>query len=190
MNPLLILKNLYRQYSNLDNSVDYSAVILSTYVNNIPSSRVVLIKDFSEQFLTFATNLNSRKAGELIENPICSLCFHWPKFKKQVRIIAKSEIISEQEADIIFENRPYGHKIQALVSKQSEILENFDDLKNDFAQKHQQLKDTIIERPKYWSGFKLYPTEIEFWEDGENRLHKREFYYLKNKIWHKHFLYP
>lgn len=192
MKPLVLVRELYQEYSLADPATDYTAVILSTYdlINEKTNSRVVLIKEFADEFLSFATNLNSKKAKELFAHPNCSLCFHWPKFKRQIRISANAEAFSKEEADNIFAARPLGHKIQAHISKQSEILEDYKVLLDSFEKAQDYYRNNEVPRPDYWSGFKLFPNNIEFWEEGLNRLHKRESYSLNNGIWSKKYLYP
>ena len=172
---------------------DPNAVALATSnKKNLPSVRMVLLKDFNEDGFVFYTNLNSQKGIELKENPNASMCFHWKSLLRQVRISGSVSSVSDKVADQYYNTRGYESRIGAWASKQSSILKSREDLLNtlnDFKKKYND-KDKVP-RPEHWSGWILKPSSIEFWLDGNNRIHERLKYSLNEKnIWTKSLLSP
>ena len=156
-----------------------------------PNVRMVLLKGFSEKGFVFYTNLNSPKSKALFANPKASMCFHWKSLRRQVRAIGKVEEVSTKEADDYFNSRPYKNRIGAWASSQSAIL----DLRETFTNKIKQFEKKFPDQnnvtiPPHWSGWRLLPEEIEFWLDGEGRIHERLNYRKKNGSWEKELLYP
>ena len=172
---------------------DPNAVALATSdKNNIPSVRMVLLKDFNKDGFVFYTNLNSQKGKEIKENPNATMCFHWKSLLRQIRIVGKINSVSNKDADEYYNSRAYGSRIGAWASKQSTVLDNRDQLYQaieDFKKKYPD--ENNVPRPEYWSGWNLDPKEIEFWLDGDNRIHQR-LKYVKNKNgnWEKYLLSP
>ena len=171
---------------------DPNAVSLATSnQNNVPSVRMVLLKDFSKDGFVFYTNLNSQKGNELKENPHAAMCFHWKSLLRQIRITGKITLVSDQVADKYYSSRAYESRIGAWASKQSEKLISRDQLIKSIENFKKKYSDqTKVPRPNHWSGWNLSPTSIEFWLDGENRIHER-LKYIKNKDkWEKNLLSP
>jgi pyridoxamine 5'-phosphate oxidase len=154
---------------------DPNALALATSTSkNVPSVRIVLLKDFSEKGFIFYTNLNSQKSNELKENPNAAMCFHWKSLLRQVRIDGKISQVDNKVADKYYNSRNYESRIGAWASKQSSILKNRDQLLESI-EKYRKKFDVKkeIPRPDHWSGWNLLPRNIEFWLDGENRIHER-----------------
>jgi pyridoxamine 5'-phosphate oxidase len=154
---------------------DPNALALATSTSkNVPSVRIVLLKDFSEKGFIFYTNLNSQKSNEINENPNAAMCFHWKSLLRQVRIDGKISQVDNKVADKYYHSRNYESRIGAWASKQSSILKNRDQLLESI-EKYKKKFDAKkeIPRPDYWSGWNLFPKNIEFWLDGENRIHER-----------------
>ena len=172
---------------------DPNAVALATSSkNNIPSLRMVLLKDFNLNGFVFYTNLDSQKGNELKENPYAAMCFHWKSLLRQVRIVGKISLISDKVADEYYSSRAYESRIGAWASKQSEELKSRDELINTIEKYKKKFNDEKnVPRPSYWSGWILSPDSIEFWLDGENRIHER-LKYTKNSSgkWTKSLLSP
>ena len=172
---------------------DPNAVALATSdINLIPTVRMVLLKDFNSEGFVFYTNLNSKKSSDLKKNPNASMCFHWKSLLRQIRIVGKINPVNIKEADKYYNSRAYGSKIGAWASNQSNQLQSRDELLKkieDFKKKYPDEKN--VPRPPYWSGWNLKPDIIEFWLDGENRVHER-LQYKKNdgNIWEKNLLSP
>ena len=172
---------------------DPNALALATAdKNGAPSVRMVLLKDFSEKGFVFYTNLESKKSGDIKNNPNVSMCFHWKSLLRQIRIVGTISSVSNEEADNYYNSRAYGSRIGAWASKQSTVLKNRDELYksiDNFKKKFPDEKN--VPRPNYWSGWILSPNEIEFWLDGDNRIHERLKYSLdKSDRWTKSLLSP
>ena len=172
---------------------DPNAVALATSSkNNVPSVRMVLLKGFNKDGFVFYTNLNSRKGNELKKNPNASMCFHWKSLLRQVRITGTVSLVSDDVADEYYSSRAYESRIGAWASNQSQELKNRDELINSIkVYKNKYSDETKVPRPKYWSGWNLNPQNIEFWLDGENRIHERLLYIKsQNGLWNKALLSP
>jgi pyridoxamine 5'-phosphate oxidase len=171
--------------------VEPTAMCLSTVNDqNQPSSRMVLLKKFNENGFCFFTNLSSRKAGELKNNPNVALCFYWGILGRQIRIEGQVESVSKKEADDYFASRRRESQIGAWSSKQSQILELQEEFQKRINQIEKQFIDQNITRPPFWSGFRVKPKLIEFWEEGDFRLHKRTVYKKSGDGWEMFRLYP
>ena len=172
---------------------DPNALALGTAnKEGIPSVRMVLLKDYNKNGFVFYTNLNSQKGNELKENPNATMCFHWKSLLRQIRIVGTLKQVDDKTANDYFNTRAYESRIGAWASKQSSILKNRDELLNtleNFKKKYND-KDNVP-RPLHWSGWNLKPSSIEFWLDGDNRIHERLKYTLdKNENWGKTLLMP
>ena len=172
---------------------DPNAVALATSNNkNLPSVRMVLLKDFNENGFVFYTNLNSQKGIELKENPNASMCFHWKSLLRQVRISGSVSSVSDKVADQYYNTRGYESRIGAWASKQSKVLSSRDELVNSIKDYKKKFDDqNNVPRPSHWSGWNLSPLTIEFWLDGESRIHERLKYSKDNNgIWTQSLLSP
>ena len=172
---------------------DPNALALGTASKEgIPSVRMVLLKGFDKNGFVFYTNLNSQKGKEIKENPNATMCFHWKSLLRQIRIVGTLKQVDDKTADDYYNTRAYESRIGAWASKQSSILEDRDKLLNtleDFKKKYNN-KDNVP-RPNHWSGWNLKPSSIEFWLDGDSRIHERLKYTLdRNSIWVKSLLSP
>ena len=160
--------------------------------NNFPSVRMVLLKDFSQSGFVFYTNLNSQKGNELNENPKAAMCFHWKSLLRQVRINGEVTQVSNEDADQYYNSRAYESRIGAWASNQSSELVNRDQLMNSIKEyKNKYSNEKKVPRPSHWSGWNLSPSSIEFWLDGESRIHER-LKYIKDSSgqWRKSLLSP
>ena len=172
---------------------DPNAVALATSdKKNLPSVRMVLLKDFNEYGFVFYTNLNSQKGIELKENPNASMCFHWKSLLRQVRISGSVSSVSDKVADQYYNTRGYESRIGAWASKQSKVLSNRDELINSIDGFKKKFNDkNNVPRPSHWSGWNLSPLTIEFWLDGDSRIHERLKYSKDNDgIWTQSLLSP
>ena len=172
---------------------DPNAVALATSnKKNLPSVRMVLLKDFNENGFVFYTNLNSQKGIELKENPNASMCFHWKSLLRQVRISGSVSLVSDKVADQYYNSRGYESRIGAWASKQSKVLSSRDELINSIEDYKKKFNDqNNVPRPSHWSGWNLSPLTIEFWLDGDSRIHERLKYSKDNNgIWTQSLLSP
>ena len=154
---------------------DPNAVALATSnINNFPSVRMVLLKDFNKKGFVFYTNLNSQKGNELKRNPKAALCFHWKSLLRQIRISGLVSLVSDDVADEYYNSRGYESRIGAWASKQSEKLKSRNELINSIEEYKKKFNDKDkVPRPTHWSGWNLSPSSIEFWLDGDSRIHER-----------------
>ena len=172
---------------------DPNALALGTANNKgIPSVRMVLLKDFDKNGFVFYTNLNSQKGNELKKNPNATMCFHWKSLLRQIRIVGTLKQVDDKVADDYYNTRAYESRIGAWASNQSSTLENREELLKNIENFKQRYSDKDnVPRPGHWSGWNLKPQSIEFWLDGENRIHERLKYTLDKKdIWNKSLLSP
>ena len=172
---------------------DPNALALGTAdKKGIPSVRMVLLKGFDENGFTFYTNLNSQKGNEIKENPNATMCFHWKSLLRQIRIVGILNQVDDKIADDYYNSRAYESRIGAWASKQSSVLASRDELLKAIENFKKIYKDKKnVPRPNYWSGWNLKPSSIEFWLDGDNRIHERLKYTLdKNINWTKSLLNP
>ena len=161
---------------------DPNALALGTASKDgVPSVRMVLLKGFDKDGFIFYTNLKSQKSKELKENPNATMCFHWKSLLRQIRIVGKLNQVDDKTADDYYSTRAYESRIGAWASKQSSILKSRDELLNNLENFKKKYSDKDnVPRPDHWSGWNLKPSSIEFWLDGDNRIHERLKYTLDN----------
>lgn len=156
-----------------------------------PSARVVLLKGIDQRGFVFYTNYLSRKGRELAANPRAALVLYWPALDRQVRITGRVSKLSAAESDEYFNSRPAGSRFSAAVSPQSSVIESRAALERKLAKLKAQYPGAAPPRPKHWGGYLVRPTEIEFWQQGEHRLHDRLRYRrLRNGSWNMEQLAP
>jgi len=187
--------NLFREWFNEAKKSeinDPNALALGTVDNKgYPSVRIVLLKDYNDDGFVFYTNFNSDKSKAIKKDPKISMCFHWKSLLRQVRIIGLASKVSDKEADEYFNSRSYGSRIGAWASDQSSELNIREDLLISIEKYKQKFpNENKVPRPEHWSGWRLHPEEIEFWLDGENRIHERLKYIKKKNVWEKVLLSP
>jgi pyridoxamine 5'-phosphate oxidase len=167
------------------------AMMLATATRQgIPSARVVLLRQVDERGFVFFTNFTSRKGTELLENPHAALGFYWMPLKKQVRVEGTVMAVSADEADRYFAARPRGSQISAWASKQSAAMEHPGDFAERVKEITRRFEDQPVPRPPFWSGFRVVPERIEFWQEGEFRMHTRDIYTREGAGWSVGRYYP
>ena len=188
--PIARFAALFEEAKQTDLPEPSAHVLATTSVDGRPSARVVLLKSLDERGFVFYTNLESRKAKELMEVKYAALCFYWPPLKKQVRVEGSVERISDAEADAYFATRPRGAQIAAWASKQSALLSSRSDLEEGFKTFQENYAGREVTRPPFWSGFRVVPERIEFWQFREDRLHDRTLYSREKGRWVMQKLFP
>lgn len=188
--PISRFKELLAQAEQSGLSPHNAAALATAGKDLEPTVRMVLLKDVDDRGFVFYTNLESRKARQLADNPRASLCFWWPKLKRQVRIEGGIELVSNQEADEYFASRPRGSQIGAWASHQSSELSSREELLAAVALLTEKYKDRAVPRPPRWSGYRLAPERIEFWKEQPDRLHERELYIRQPVGWKITLLAP
>lgn len=148
-----------------------------------PSMRIVLLKEISEQGLTFYTNYQSRKAHDIAENPWAALNFFWYSMERQVRMEGSVQKVSREQSEAYFQTRPRGSQLGAWVSPQSQVIPDRDHMEKKLQQYQERYRDQDIPCPPHWGGFLLKPHLIEFWQGGAHRLHDRLQYRIENNGW-------
>ena len=180
--PIELFK-IWMEEAKISEPNDPNALALATAnKDSIPSVRMVLLKGVNKEGFIFYTNLESQKGKELKENPNASMCFHWKSLLKQIRINGKLSKVNNDDADLYYNSRSYESRIGAWASKQSSTLKKRSDLILSIKDYKDKYKESVP-RPPHWSGWILSPLDIEFWLDGENRIHER-LKYKKDEIGH------
>lgn len=171
---------------------DPTALALATVdTDGLPDVRMVLLKGFDEQGFVFYTNFESAKGREILATMKAAMCFHWKSLRRQVRVRGPVEIVTDAEADEYFATRPRGSRIGAWASKQSRPLESRFALEKAVAEYTARHAIGEIPRPPHWSGFRIVPSQIEFWHDRPFRLHDRVVFSRNEEGgWDKDRLYP
>lgn len=159
-----------KKYSGVEHP---NSCCLSTVgTDGLPEGRVVLLKRFDGRGFVFYTNYNSRKARSLAKSPRACLSFHWDKLMRQIRIAGDVEKIPEKESEEYFAGRPRGSQLSAWASAQSEEVDTRAELEKRMAELDVKYAG-VVPRPPYWGGYLLIPSEIEFWQSRDDRLHDR-----------------
>jgi len=147
-----------------------------------PSARIVLLKGADQNGFTFFTNYESQKGKDLAVRPQAALLFHWHELERQVRVKGDVERVEAAQSDIYYHSRPPESRIGAWASPQSAVIPNREFLEEAESRLKAEFGDEPP-RPEHWGGYRLHPTEIEFWQGRPSRLHDRIHYQLVNGVW-------
>lgn len=170
---------------------DPNAMTVATVdADGMPDARMVLLKDFDRQGFVFYTNTQSAKGRQILGAQKAALLFHWKSLRRQVRIRGTVEIVSDAEADEYFASRARNSQIGAWASEQSRPLESRFALEKRVAEYGLKFGIGAVPRPPHWTGFRIVPTEMEFWRDKPFRLHDRLKFERAGDGWVKSKLYP
>lgn len=192
VDPLVLFAQWFDEAKERKDILEPTAMNLATStIGGMPSSRMVLLKDFDDKGFVFYTNLMSIKSKQIMENPVAALCFHWMPLKKQVRVAGQVEKVSDEEADAYFASRARKSQIGAWASKQSQVIEHSMELEKRVLEYTAKFGVSDVPRPEFWSGFRVIPSRMEFWHDRAFRLHDRfEFIKDDNHGWIHNQLFP
>ena len=192
LNPIELFNTWLTQAADNEIVVEANAMVLSTEVDDQPTSRTVLLKDLTEGGFTFFSNYESRKGKQISENKNVSLLFPWYPMERQVIVIGSATKISREDSEKYFATRPRSSQIGAWASEQSAELSSRQELENKFKELENKFaKEEVIPTPPYWGGYIVYPISIEFWQGRYSRLHDRIRYVReKNNNWQLKRLNP
>ena len=170
---------------------DWNGMTVSTVdEDQRPSSRVVLLKKFTDDGLFFYTNYKSKKGQDISKNNNVSVNFWWRELQVQIRISGTISKASRQESEEYFNSRPKGSRISAIVSKQSEEIDSFESFQKKVEEAINSLEEKDIKLPDHCGMYKIIPNQIEIWKEGEFRRHERTLFKLEGKKWFKSYLSP
>ena len=163
--------------------VEPNAMVLATTNGKRPSTRTVLLKAYDERGFVFFTNYESRKARDISIDANVSLLFPWYPLERQVGILGRAERISAAESLAYFTSRPHGSRLGAWVSQQSAVINSRQFLEMKWDEMKRKFADGEVPLPSFWGGFRVVPSEVEFWQGRENRLHDRFRYSRSGDVW-------
>lgn len=191
--PIERFRSVYALAEKIDRSIipEPNAMSLGTIESRDQASvRIVLLKAFDERGFVFYTSFDGRKGRQLTAHPKAALCFYWAPLDIQVRVEGTVTKVADKEADAYFATRERRSQIGAWASRQSEPLETPTALDERVVKYEREFQGKDVPRPKFWSGFRVFPERIEFWKGKPNRLHERHLYTRNGDRWRIETLYP
>ena len=187
--PLELFSDWFTNVEKIGKEIEPNAMSLAAINSeNLPISRIVLLKKFDVEGFVFYTNYNSRKGKSISVNPAVCLSFFWSSVEQQVIINGVASKISGKESDTYFNSRPMGSQLGAIISNQSETIPSRKFLENKMEKL--KLSSEKLQRPKNWGGYIVRPSSIEFWQGRNNRLHDRILYERSINGWSLRRLSP
>lgn len=193
IDPFSLFEEWYGEAQEREPNDPHAMALASVDASGLPDVRMVLLNARDHRGFVFFTNFDSRKGEELLANPRAALVFHWKSLRRQVRARGPVEVVEPGEADAYFATRSRTSQLGAHASKQSRLLAS----KSVLMEAVEMLKSSLgeedpVSRPAHWSGFRIVPLEIEFWQDGAYRLHDRVRFTRAGRdgLWTRARLYP
>ena len=188
--PFLLFNQWFAEAQQSEINDPDAIALASVDADGMPSVRMVLLKEILPEGFVFYTNYTSRKSGELMATGKAAFVVHWKSLRRQIRVTGSVERVPDAKSDAYYQTRSRGSRIGAWASQQSKPLQN----RGELAAAVRKIEETYpdeVPRPTHWGGFLIRPAEIEFWADGDFRLHDR-FRYTKdtNSDWASQRLYP
>ena len=179
-NPLTRFAETYERAKAANAAWPEACCLATADASGMPAARMVLFRGIhpegEQAGVTFFTNYTSAKAAELAANPNAAICVYWHPIQTQVRLSGAVTKASKEESDAYFAQRPRGSQIGAWASAQSQPLDEFRHLVDRVKSFEAKFEGRDVPRPEHWGGYRLITEQVEFWTEGEYRLHKRELY--------------
>lgn len=190
MNPFALFKEWISHPAVLALKEPTAMTLATADKNGEPSVRVVLLKNWDERGFVFYTNSLSHKGNDLTENPQAALLFYWMDLERQIRVEGKIEQVTAAEADAYFASRRRESQLGAWASQQSQTLQSREVLLKRLEEYRTKFEGQDVPRPPHWLGYRVIPKTIEFWQEGDFRLHQRQLFARQGNDWEVTLLNP
>tara|TARA_R110002124_G_scaffold85148_1_gene221078 strand:+ start:12111 stop:12740 length:630 start_codon:yes stop_codon:yes gene_type:complete len=173
LDPFALFEEWFALAKEAEPNDPHAMALASVDADGLPDVRMVLLNARNEHGFTFFTNFESVKGAQLLAQPKAAMVMHWKSLRRQIRMRGPVEVVSPGEADAYWTSRPKGSQIASSASQQSRPLDSKMTLLDQVSTLATQTDGDDVARPAHWSGFRIIPSSIEFWKDGEFRLHDR-----------------
>ena len=190
LDPFAIFEEWFALAKEAEGNDPHAMALASVDGDGMPDVRMVLLNSRDSRGFCFFTNFESEKGKQLLAQPKAAMVMHWKSLRRQVRMRGPVEVVSPEEADAYFTSRPRGSQIASSASEQSRPVASREALLTRVAEVSAEVGEDAVVRPMHWSGFRLVPDSIEFWKDGEFRLHDRVRFVRDGDGWTSARLYP
>ena len=188
--PFALFESWFAEARTTEINDSNAMTIATADADGQPSARMVLLKAHGPDGFIFYTNQQSRKAGDIRQNPKAAILFHWKSLRRQVRIEGSLATVSSDMADAYFATRSRDSRLGAWASDQSRPLDDYATFEKRYADMVKRFEGSDVPRPPHWSGYSLAPDRFEFWQDRAHRLHERQIFVRDGDGWTEGLLYP
>lgn len=188
--PLVLFDKWFAAARSAESDDPTAMALATATADGRPSVRMVLLKAVDARGFVFYTNLNSPKAEDLRDNPRAALCVHWARLERQVRIDGRTNPVDDAEADAYFATRPWLSQLGAWASRQSQPMRDRFELEQAVAATTLRFNVGTVPRPPHWSGFRVVPERMEFWQQRPFRHHDRQLFVREADGWRHQWLFP
>jgi pyridoxamine 5'-phosphate oxidase len=190
LDPIAVFEEWFALAKDSEQNDPHAMALATVDADGMPDVRMVLLNARDARGFCFFTNFESDKGRQLLVNPKAAFVMHWKSLRRQVRVRGPVEVVSVEEADAYFGSRPRGSQIASSASLQSRPLRSKAELTARVEELTAAAGEGTVIRPPHWSGFRIVPTQIEFWKDGQFRLHDRVRFVRDGAGWTSTRLYP